>query len=81
MEGEPVNALVSQLIRRRDIYKGKLKKLGNAIAPGKKITTTTGAKLVMVPKTSGAKTSIPIVKVPSSGQVVTRVNKLHPRPQ
>ena len=29
----------------------------------------------MVPKTSGVKTSVAIVKVPSSGQAVTRVTK------
>ena len=43
---EPVEALVSQLIKRGDTYKGKFKKLENAAATGKTITTTTGAKLV-----------------------------------
>ena len=38
---EPVDALVSQLIRRGDTYKGKFKKLENAVATGKTITTTT----------------------------------------
>ena len=42
---EPVEALVSQLIKRGDTYKGKFKKLENAVATGKTITTTTGAKL------------------------------------
>ena len=39
---EPVDALVSQLIRRGDTYKGKFKKLGNTVATGKTITTTSG---------------------------------------
>ena len=39
---EPVDALVSPLIRREDAYKGKFKKLENAVATGKTITTTTG---------------------------------------
>ena len=33
----------------------------------------------MVPKTSGVKTSVPIVKAPSSGQAVTRVTKTSPQ--
>ena len=41
---EPVDALVSQLIRRGDTYKGKCKKLENAVATGKTITTTSGTK-------------------------------------
>ena len=65
---EPVDALVSQLIRRGDTYKGKFKKVENAVATGKTITTTSGTKLVTVPKTSSGKTNTPIVKVPSSGQ-------------
>ena len=76
---EPVDALVSRLIKRGDTYKGKFKKLENAVATGKTITTTIGAKLVVVPKTSGVKTSVPIVKVPSSGQAVTRVTKTSPQ--
>ena len=40
---EPVDALVSQQLMRGDTYKGKFKKLENAIATGKMITTTTGA--------------------------------------
>ena len=47
---EPIDALVSQLIKRGDTYEGKFKKLENAVATRKMITTTTGAKLVMVPK-------------------------------
>ena len=77
---EPVDALVSQLIRRGDTYKGKFKKLENAVATGKTITTTSGTKLVTVPKTSAGKASTPIVKVPSSGQTVTRTAKTSPQP-
>ena len=76
---EPVEALVSHLIKRGDTYKGKFKKLENAVATGKTITTTTGAKLVTVPKTSTGKTSMPIVKVPHSGPTVTRVAKTSPQ--
>ena len=76
---EPVDALVSQLIRRGDTYKGKFKKLENAVATGKTITTTSGTKLVTVPKTSASKASTPIVKVPSSGQTVTRTAKTSPQ--
>ena len=75
---EPVDALVSRLIRRGDTYKGKLKKLENAVATGKTITTTSGTKLVTVPKISAGKASTPIVKVPSSGQTVTRTAKTSP---
>ena len=65
---ESVDALVSQLIGREDTYKGKFKKLENAVATGKTMTTTSGTKLVTIPKTSAGKASTPIVKVPSSGQ-------------
>ena len=75
---EPVDALVSRLIRRGDTYKGKFKKLENAVATGKTITTTSGTKLVTIPKTSAGKASTPIVKVPSSGQTVTRTAKTSP---
>ena len=76
---EPVDALVSRLIKRGDTYKGKFKKVENAVATEKTITTTTGATLVTVPKTSGVKTNVPIVKVPSLGQDVTRVTKTSPQ--
>ena len=76
---EPVEALVSQLINRGYTYKGNFKKLENAIATGKTITATTGAKLVTVPKTSTGKTSVPIDKVPSSGPPITRVTKTSPQ--
>ena len=85
MEGEkdfdevPVDALVYQLIRRGDTYKGKFKKLENAVATGKNITMTSGTKLVTVPKTSTSKASTPIVKVLSSGQTVTRTAKTSPQ--
>ena len=39
---EPVDSLVSCLIRRGDTYRGKFKKLENAVATGKTITTTSG---------------------------------------
>ena len=77
---EPVEALVSQLIKRGDTYKGKLKKLENAVATGKTITTTTGAKLVTVPKTSTIKTNVPVVKVSNSGQVSMKTTKISPQP-
>ena len=51
----------------------------SAVATGKTITTNTVAKLVTVPKPSGAKASVPIVKVPSSGPTVTRVAKTSPQ--
>ena len=76
---EPVDALVSRLIRRGDTYKGKFKKLENAVATRKTITTTSGTKLVTVPKTSVGKASTPIVKVPSSAQTVTRTAKTSPQ--
>ena len=43
------------------------------------MTTTTGAKLVTIPKTSSGKTSVAIVKIPSSGPTVTRVTKTSPQ--
>ena len=67
------------MIRRGDTYKSKFKKLENAVATGKTITTTSGTKLVTVPETSAGKTSTPIVKVPSSGQTVTRTAKTSPQ--
>ena len=76
---EPVEALVSCLIKRGDTYKGKFKKLENAVATGKTIKTTTGAKLVTVPKTSTGKTIMPIVKAPNSGPTVTRVTETSPQ--
>ena len=76
---EPVDALVSQLIRRGDTYKSKFKKLENAVATGITITTTSSSKLVTVPKISAGKASTPIVKVPSSGQTVTRTAKTSPQ--
>ena len=76
---EPVQTLASRLIKRGDTYKGKFKKLENAVATRKTITTTTGAKLVTIPKTSSGKTSMPIVKVPNSGPTVTRVTKTSPQ--
>ena len=66
LDEEPVDALVSRLIRRGDTYKGKFKKLENAVATGKTITTTSRTKLVTVPKTTARKTSTPTVKVPNS---------------
>ena len=75
---EPVEALVSRLIRRGDTYKGKFKKLENAVATGKTITTTSGTKLVTVPKTSANKVNTLITKVSSPGQTVTKTAKTSP---
>ena len=75
---EPVDTLVSPLIRRGDTYKGKFKKLENAVATGKTITTTTGTKLITVPKTTAGKVNTPMVKVPSTGQTVARTTKTSP---
>ena len=72
---EPVEALVSRLIRRGDTYKDKFKKLENAVVTGKTITTTSGTKLVTVPKTSANKLNTPIIKVLSPGQTVTKTAK------
>ena len=73
---EPVDTLVSQLITRGDTYKGKFKKLKNAVVTRKTITTTTGTKLITVPKTTAGKVGTPVVKVPSTGQMVTRTVKM-----
>ena len=79
LEEEPVDALVSQLIRRGDTYKGKYKKLENAVTTGNTITTTSRTKLVTVPKTTAEKTSTPTVKVPNSGQATSRIAKTSPQ--
>ena len=76
---EPVEALVSRLIRRGDTYKGKFKKLENAVATGKTITTTSGTKLVTVPKTSANKSNAPIIKMSSPGQTVLMTAKMSPQ--
>ena len=76
---EPVEALVSRLIKRGDTYKGKFKKLENAVATGKTITTTTGTKLITVPKTSANKANTPVIKVMSPGQTVTKTPKTSPQ--
>ena len=76
---EPIDTLVSRLIRRGDTYKGKFKKLENAVATGKTITTTTGTKLITVPKTTAGKVNTPIVKVPNTGQMVARTVKTSPQ--
>ena len=67
------------MIRRGDTYKGKFKKLENAVATGKTITTTTGTKLITVPKTTAGKVNTSIVKVPSTGQMVARTIKASPQ--
>ena len=77
---EPVEALVSRLIKRGDSYKGKFKKLENAVATGKTITTTSGTKLVTVPKTTANKSTTPVNKVPNPGQVVSKTPKVSPQP-
>ena len=76
---EPEEALVSRLIKRGDTYKGEFKKLENAVATGKTITTTSGTKLVMVPKTSANKSTTPVIKVMSPGQTVTKTPKTSPQ--
>ena len=76
---EPAEALVSRLIKRGDTYKGKFKKLENAVATGKTITTTSGTKLVTVPKTSTNKSNTPIIKVTSPGQAITKTPKTSPQ--
>ena len=72
---EPVEALISRLIKRGDAYKGKFKKLENAVAMGKTITTTSGTKLVTVLKTSANKSTTPVIKVMSTGQVISKTSK------
>ena len=67
------------MIRRGDTYKGKFKKLENAVATGKMTTTTSGTKLITVPKTTAGKVSTPVVKVLSTGQTVTRTVKTSPQ--
>ena len=76
---EPVEALVSRLIKRGDAYKGRFKRLENAVAMGKTITTTSGTKLVTVPKTSANKSTIPVIKVTSPGQVASKTSKTSPQ--
>ena len=62
-----------------DTYKGKFKKLENAVATGKTITTTSGNKLVTVPKTSANKLTTPVIKVMSPGQAVPKTPKTSPQ--
>ena len=76
---EPVEALVSRLIKRGDSYKGKFKKLENAVATGKTITTTSGTKLVTVPKTTANKSTTLVIKVPNPGQIVSKTPKVSPQ--
>ena len=76
---EPVEALVSRLIKRCDSYKGKFKKLENAVATGKTISTTSGTKLVTVPKTTANKSTTPVIKALNPGQVVSKTPKVSPQ--
>ena len=76
---EPVEALVSRLIKQGDAYKGKFKRLKNAVATGKTITTTSGTKLVTVPKTSANKSTTPVIKIMSPGQTVPKTSKTSPQ--
>ena len=76
---EPIEALVSRLIRRGDTYKGKFKKLENAVATGKTITTASGTKLVTVPKTSANKSNTPIIKVLNPGQTIAKMAEMSPQ--
>ena len=76
---EPIETLVSRLIKRGDTYKGKFKKLENAVATGKPITTTVGTKLVTVPKTSANKSTMPVIKITNPGQAVPKTSKTSPQ--
>ena len=76
---EPIETLVSRLINRGDTYKGKFKKLENAVATGKTITTTAGTKLVTVPKTSANKSTTPVIKMMNPGQAVHKTSKTSPQ--
>ena len=76
---EPVEALVARLIKRGDSYKGKFKKLENAVATGKTITTTSGTKLVTILKTTTNKSTTPVIKVPNPGPVVSKMPKIAPQ--
>ena len=76
---EPVEALVARLIKRGDSYKGKFKKLENAVATGKTITTTSGTKLVTIQKTTTNKSTTLVIKVPNPGPVVSKMPKTAPQ--
>ena len=76
---EPIEALVSRLIKRGDSSKGKFKKLENAVATGKTITTTSGTKLVTFPKTTTNKSTTLVIKVLNPGQVVSKTPKVSPQ--
>ena len=76
---EPVGVLVSRLIRRGDTYKGKFKKLQNGVATGKTIMTTSGTKLVTVPKISANKSNTPMINISSPGQTITKTAKTSPQ--
>ena len=76
-DGEPIEALVSRLIKRGDSYKGKFKKLENAVATGKTITTTSGTKLVTVPKAPTGKSTAPVIKVQIPDKLSLRCPKFH----
>ena len=76
---EPIETLVSRLIKWGDTYKGKFKRLENAVATGKPITTTSGTKLVSVPKTSANKSTTPVIKVTTPGQAVPKTSKTSPQ--
>ena len=45
----------------------------------KTITMTSSTKLITVPKTTAGKVSTPVIKVPSTGQMVTRTGKTLPQ--
>ena len=49
------------------------------LLPQEKLTTTSGTKLITVPKTTAGKVSTPVVMVPSTGQTVTRTVKMLPQ--
>ena len=52
---EPIGGVLAKLFQtsgRKEQYKGRYKKLENAITSGKTIITSSGAKFVALPKTS-----------------------------
>ena len=54
-DSEPIDGILAKLFQasgRKEQYKGRYKKLENAITSGKTIITSSGAKFVGMPKTS-----------------------------
>ena len=83
-DGKPIYGILAKLFRtsgRKEQYKGKYKKLENAITSGKTIITSSGAKLVVIPKTSQntANTSGRSASSSSTQKAKTTVMKVIPR--